>query len=207
MRTAIASVALLGVLWGISGCAGQNEAVPISLRLKPAVEKPNGAKASGVRVLVTPFIDDRSVQGKLGVHKGLWGPSRPLVSKSGPIGEAIPKRLTEYLVRQGWQAEYVSAGGNLEGQVVISGKVLEGTVDALGAFGSTEIIGKNKIVVHAKSSADGSSITDTISHTGTYSVFWFSPDDAEEILGEVMEKNFEKFVQQTKFEGTVLKFK
>ncbi len=207
MRTVIVGAVLLGLLWGIGGCAGQNEAVPISLRLKPAAEKPNESKVGAVRVMVTPFLDDRSVQGKLGIHKALWGPNQPLVSRSGPVGEAIAKRFAEYLVRQGWQAQYVPAGGNLEGHVVISGKVLEGSVDAQGSFGSTEIIGKNKIVVHAKNSVDGSSITDTISHTGNYSVFWFSPNDAEEILSEVMEKNFEKFVEQTKFDGTVLKFR
>ena len=207
MRTVIVSVALLGLLWGMSGCAGQSEAVPISLRLKPAAEKTTESRASAVRVLVTPFLDDRPVQGKFGMHKALWGPNQPLVSKSGPVGEAIAKQFAEYLVRQGWQAQYVPAGGKLDGHVVISGKVLEGAVDAQGSFGSTEIIGRNKIVVHAKNSFDSSSITDTIGHTGTYSVFWFSPNDAEEILSEVMEKNFEKFVDQTRFDGSVLKFR
>jgi len=207
MRNVVVSVMMVGVFLGMAGCAGQNEAVPISLRLKPQTEKPSETAVSTVSVLVTPFIDDRSNPGKLGIHKSLWGPNHPLVSKNGPVGEAIAKRLAEYLVRQGWQAHYVQPGGNLTGNVVISGKVLEGAVDAQGAFGSTEIVGKNKLVLHAKNSSDGSSITDTVSHTGTYSVFWFSPTDAEEIFGEVMEKNFEKFVEQTRFDGKVLKFR
>ena len=207
MRNVVVSTMMVGALLGMVGCAGQNDAVPISLRLKPQIEKPSEATVRSVSVSVTPFLDDRSNQGKLGLHKALWGPSHPLVSKNGPVGEAIAKRLAEYLVRQGWQAQYVSPGGNLSGGVVISGKVLEGAVDAQGAFGSTEIVGKNKLVLHAKNSSDGSSITDTVSHTGTYSVFWFSPTDAEEIFSEVMEKNFEKFVEQTRFDGKVLKFR
>ena len=91
--------------------------------------------------------------------------------------------------------------------MVISGKVLESSVDAHGTVGSTDIAAKQKIVVHAKNERDGSSITDTVSHQGTYSVFWFGPEDAEEILSEVMERNFDKFVSQTKFDGAVLRFK
>lgn len=208
MKNVILSIMVLGLLLEIGGCAGQNQAVPIALRLKPQPEKASEpVVASSASVVVTAFSDDRSIPTRLGTRKPLWGASQSLVSKNGPVGEVIAKRLVEYLTRQGWQAHYAPAGGNHNGNVVISGKVLEGAVDAQGSVGSTEIVGKNKIVVHAKNASDGSSITDTISHTGSYSVFWFSPDDAEELLGEVMEKNFEKFVAQTKFEGTVLKFR
>jgi hypothetical protein len=84
---------------------------------------------------------------------------------------------------------------------------LEASADAHGAVGSTDIAAKNKIVMHAKNLSDGSSITDTISHNGTSSVFLYGPEDAEDLLSEVMEKNFEKFVSQTKFDGPVLRFR
>ena len=116
--------------------------------------------------------------------------------------------LAEYLTRKGWHAKYASAATALTGgDVIISGKVLESAVDAHGTVGSTDIAAKQKIVVHAKNQADGSSITNTVSHQGIYSVFWFDGKDAEEILREVMEKNFDKFVSQTKFEGSALRFK
>jgi hypothetical protein len=128
--------------------------------------------------------------------------------KDGMVGEVTAHALAEYLTRKGWRVQYVPTGSRLTGvDVVISGKILEASADARGAVGSTDITAKNKIVVQAKNLSDGSSITDTISHTGTYSVFWYGPEDTEDILSEVMEKNFERFVSQTKFDGPALRFR
>lgn len=189
-----------------AGCAGQGEAVPINLALKPGAMA--GASSSQVNVIVTPFGDDRSDRTKLGVHQSLWGSSEPLTVKNGSVGDVTAKGLAEYLARKGWRVQYAPTGTGLNGgDVVISGKVLESSVDAHGTMGSTDIAAKHKIVVHAKNQGDGSSITDTVSHNGTYSVFWYSPEDAEELLSEVMEKNFDKFVSQTRFDGSALRFK
>lgn len=208
VRNIIVGMMVLGALSGVSGCMGQGDAVPIMLALKPSSEKTSAAPASSTGVLVTPFGDDRSDRTKIGVHQSLWGTSEPLTLKDGTVGEVIAKALAEYLTRKGWRVRYVPTGSSLTGgDVVISGKVLEATADAHGAVGSTDIAAKNKIVVQAKNLSDGSSITDTISHNGTYSVFWYGPEDAEEILSEVMEKNFEKFVSQTKFDGSALRFR
>lgn len=205
---AVGVMLAVGVVLGVSGCAGQGEAVPISIALKPSSEKAAGSGAGGVNVLVTPFGDDRSDRTKLGVHQSLWGRTEPLTLKDGTVGEAAAKAFTEYLSRKGWRVQYVPAGSSLAGgDVVISGKVLEASVDAHGAIGSTDIAAKNKIVVHAKNATDASSITDTVGSTGTYSVFWYKPEDAEELLSEVMEKNFAKFVSQTRFDGMALRFK
>lgn len=203
----VCGMALSGLVM-FSGCAGQGDAVPINLALKPSPDAMAGAPSSQVTVIVTPFGDDRSDRTKLGVHQSLWGTSEPLTLKNGSVGDATAKGLAEYLTRKGWRAQYVPSGtGQTGGDVVISGKVLESSVDAHGTMGSTDIAAKHKIVVHAKNESDGSSLTNTVSHHGTYSVFWYSPEDAEEILNEVMEKNFDKFVSQTKFEGSILRFK
>lgn len=204
----VMSVMMVGLLAGGMGCASQGDAVPIRLALKPAVGQAEGASSSTVPVVVTPFGDDRSDRTKLGVHQSWWGTSEPLTLKQGTVGEVTAKALADYLARKGWRVRYASSGTGLNGgEVVISGKVLESSVDAHGTVGSTDIVAKNKIVVHAKNQTDGSSITDTVSHNGTYSVFWYAPEDAEEILSEVMERNFDKFVSQTTFEGSALRFK
>jgi len=192
----------------VSGCASQGDAVPINLALKPPSDFVVGAPVSNVTVIVTPFADDRSDRTKLGVHQSVWGASQPVTLKNGSVGEVTAIALAEYLTRKGWRATYASSATGLSGgDVVISGKVLESAVDAHGTVGSTDIAAKQKIVVHAKNQADGSSITNTVSHQGTYSVIWFDGEDAEEILREVMEKNFDKFISQTSFEGSALRFK
>jgi hypothetical protein len=196
-----------GLLVGLSGCASQ-EPLPINLGLKPSAETVADSARSPVHVVVIPFGDDRSDRTKLGVHKTLWGSSEPVTVRLGTVGDVTGRALADYLDRKGWRVQYVESGAHaMEGDVLISGKVLESSVDAHGSIGSTDIQAKHKVVVHAKNQRDGSSITHTVGHHGTYSVFWFSPEDAEEILSEVMERNFEKFVSQTKFDGAALRFK
>jgi hypothetical protein len=107
------------------------------------------------------------------------------------IGEATAKALTEYFAGKGWRAQSVPSGAGMTGgDVEISSKILEAFADAHGAIGSTDIAAKNKIVVQAKNLSGGSFFTDTISHTGNSSVFWYGPEDAEDILSEVAEMNF-----------------
>ena len=208
VKQVVIGAMVLGLLAGLAGCASQGEAVPINLALKPSADQAGTVSSSTVDVVVTSFGDDRSDRTKLGVHQSLWGTTEPLMLKNGTVGDVTAKALADYLARKGWRARYASAGTGLKGgEVVISGKVLESSVDAHGTVGSTDIAAKNKIVVHAKNQSDGSSITDTVSHNGTYSVFWYGPEDAEEILSDVMERNFDKFVSQTKFDGTALRFK
>ncbi len=208
MKNVVVGMMVLSVLIGVSGCAGQGEAVPITLALKPSTDPAAVSSTSAVTVLVTSFGDDRSDRTKLGVRQSLWRTTEPLTLKNGTVGEVTAKALVEYLTRKGWRAQYAPTGSSLTGvDVVISGKVLESSVDAHGAVGSTDIAAKNKIMVQAKNLSDGSSITDTISHNGTSSVFWYGPEDAEDILSDVMEKNFEKFVSQTKFAGPALRFR
>ncbi len=201
------AIIVAGLLIGLQGCTSQ-EPLPINLSLRPAAETAAEPVKSRVLVLVTPFADDRSDRTKLGVHKTLWGSSEPVTLRLGTVGDVTGRAFADYLERKGWQVRYLASGETpTEGDILISGKVLESSVDAHGSLGSTDILAKSKILVHAKNIHDGSSITHTVGHNGTYSVFWFAPEDAEEILSEVMERNFDKFVSQTKLEGSTVRFK
>lgn len=193
-------------LWG--GCATKGDAVPITVGIKPPATPATAQVHSAVKVAVTPFQDDRADRTKLGTRHSFWGTEEPYTVKNGTVGEAAAKALAEYLSRKGWQARYAATAGESGGaDVVISGKVQDLSADAHGSMGSTDITAKNKVVIQAANKADGSSITSTTAHTGTYTVFWYAPEDGEEILSEVLEKNFEKFVGQTKFDGAALRFR
>ena len=58
-----------------------------------------------------------------------------------------------------------------------------------------------------KSHTDGSQVLETLTSTGTNQVFWFDPEDAQELLNELYNKNFEKFVTDTKLDGKILKLR
>jgi hypothetical protein len=38
-------------------------------------------------------------------------------------------------------------------------------------------------------------------------VFWYAQEDGEELVSEVLERNFEKFMSSTKFDGAALRFR
>jgi hypothetical protein len=199
---------LLGSLILAGGCAGKGDTVPINVGSKPSVTPAAEAPVGAVKVIVTPFQDDRSDRTKLGSRHSLWGSDEAYTVKSGTIGEATAKAFVDYLIRKGWRAQYVSSASQAGGaDVVISGKILELSTNARGTVGSTDITAKNKVAFQAANQSDGSSITSTNSHTGTYTVFWYTPEDGEEILNEVLERNFEKFASQTKFDGAALRFR
>lgn len=205
---AITTLLLAGLIAGLAGCAKQGDPVPIALALKPSPGAAETGAANAVQIIVTPFGDDRSDRTKLGVHQSVWGSTEPLTLKNGSVGEVTAKAFADYLLRKGWRVHYAAtAGEQRSGDVVISGKVLEASVDAHGTVGSTDISAKNKLVVHAQNRTDGSSITNTVSHTGTYTVFWYGPEDAEELLSEVMERNFDKFLGQVRLDGAGVRFK
>ena len=57
---------------------------------------------------------------------------------------------------------------------------------------------KSRMAVEVQNHADGSQVRETLTSTGTNQVFWFDPEDAQELLNELYNKNFEKFVADTK---------
>jgi ethanolamine utilization protein EutP (predicted NTPase) len=63
------------------------------------------------------------------------------------------------------------------------------------------------MVVQVKNHADVSQVRETLISTGASQVFWFDPEDAQQLLNELYNKNFEKFVTDTTLAGKVLKLR
>ncbi|HEX2056685.1 MAG TPA: hypothetical protein VHF07_09335 [Nitrospiraceae bacterium] len=207
----VASVTL-GVLLLAGGCAGRGDLIPVNLAAKPKDGAGAGAvkNMAGPRVSVIPFEDGRADRSNIGSRKSIWGGESHFNVPSGNPGEETAQALADYLKRKGWQAQYSKTVPSSNGDgpdIVLSGKILDLNVDAKGGFGSTDVNARSKLAIQAKNRADDSSITDTLAHSGTYSVFWFEPKDGEDILAEVLEKNFERFVLNTKFEDRSLRFR
>jgi hypothetical protein len=205
-----APFALAIVLLG--GCAGRGDMIPVNLASKQKDGVSTGAVKSmaGPRVGVVPFEDARSDRSNMGSRKSIWGRESHFNVPSGSAGEETAQAFTDYLKRKGWQVQYSKTAPSSNGDgpdIVLSGKILDLSVDAKGGFGSTDVNARSKLAIQAKNRADDSSITDTLVHSGTYSVFWFEPQDGEDILSEVLEKNFERFVLNTKFEDRSLRFR
>lgn len=192
---------ILGLMFA-SACA-KDDVIPVSFSGGILDSQP---VASSLKVLVSDFEDERTDARRLGLRRAVLGSDEIYQVRNGGPGDATAKALAEYLFRKGWFTQYVGPGADQNGDVVISGKILELSLDSSRGLG-TDIVAKSKLAIQARNQTDGSAITYTVSQSGTYSVLWFEEKDAEEIMRDVLDKSFEKFVERIKVDDGGLHFR
>ncbi len=202
----LAGWTLLGLAC-LAGCASRSEVIPVSLGVKPSQSVTKTQSVSDVRVVVINFEDGRADRSRLGTRHSVWGADHAFQVKNGNPGQVTAQALADYLTRKGWRVTYAGNGADQEAAVVVSGKILDLSVNSTSGLGFTDVVAKTKLVIQAKNKMDGSAITDTVNQAGTYSVFWFEAEDGEDILSDVLEKSFEKFADHTKFDGNAIRFR
>lgn len=204
----------VGLLF-LLGCSGKGDIIPMNLTPKMQTDAPGvvqvGKPTAGARVTVIPFEDGRADRTKVGSRSSMWGGETYFNVSSGSAGEETAQAFADYLKRKGWQAEYAKtapAASESGPDVVLSGKILELAVDARRGVFLTDIEARTKLVIQASNREDNSSLVRTDAHSGSHdNVLWFEPQDGESILTEVLEKNFERFVINTKFEDRAIRFR
>lgn len=198
-------IGLLGIIMA-SGCAGKGERIDLKL---PAASVANEkvATMSPATVVIQSFEDNRTDRSHLGSRSHLWGGESHFSLPSGTLGDATAQAFADYLKGKGWNAT-VAKGVGVEGvDITITGKLVDVGVDAKSSIGQTTLNAKSRMVVQVKNHADGSQVRETLSSTGSNQVFWFDPEDAQGLLNELYNKNFEKFVTDTKLDGKILKLR
>lgn len=204
----------LGLLL-LGGCSGKGDIIPMNLNPKLSTES-NGANQaakpmSGPRIAVIPFEDGRADRSKVGSRTSMWGGESSFNVSNGSAGEATAQAFADYLKSRGWQAQFAKSeppAAENGPDIVLTGKILDLAVEAKKGFLLTDIDAKSKLVIQASNRQDHSSLTRTDAHSGSHdNVLWFEPQDGEQILSEVLEKNFERFVVNTKFEDRAIRFR
>lgn len=189
-----------------TGCAGTGER--ISLNVPVANEAGEKAVAmSAPTVAIQPFEDHRADQSHLGVRHHLWGGESHFSLSKGTLGEATAQAFAGYLRGKGWKAVVAKGNGTDGADILITGKLIDAGVDATSGIGQTTLHAKSRMAVHVQNHTDGSQVRETLTSAGDNQVFWFDPEDAQELLNELYNKNFEKFVADTKIDGAILKLR
>jgi len=198
-----ASVVAAGLLI-LTGCA-TGERIDIAI---PGSSSSSAASASGgvVRVVVTPFTDARADQRHLGTRAHFWGDTSYFDLPQGTVGEAVAKSLVQQLNKRGWQASLVGQGGG-KPDATITGSIRDLSVSAISKFGRTEIAVKNTMTIRVANHGDESAVQEQVYGSGSDEVFWFDPEDAQQLVNEVIEKNVEKFLADTKVEGRAVRLR
>jgi hypothetical protein len=195
-------IGLLGIIL-VSGCAGKGERINLKVPLTSEADERVAAMSSAT-VAILPFEDNRADRSHLGTRLHLWGGESHFSLPSGTLGDATAQAFAEYLKGKGWNATVAKGNEAIGADMTITGKLIDVGVDAKSGVGQTTLNAKSRMVVQVKSHADGSQVRETLTSTGANQVFWFDPEDAQGLLNELYNKNFEKFVTDTKLDGKVL---
>ena len=198
-------IGLLGIVL-TAGCAGKGERIDLKFPMVSGADEKVAAMNSAT-VAIQPFEDDRTERSHLGTRLHLWGGESHFNLPRGTLGEATAQAFADYLNGKGWNATVAKGNGAVGADMTVTGRLVDVGVDAKSGIGQTTLSAKSRMVVQVKNHADGSQVRETLTSIGTNQVFWFDPEDAQELLNELYNKNFEKFVTDTKLDGKTLKLR
>ena len=190
----------------LAGCSTTGQKVDVVI---PTVSTGGGASASsgsGLRVVVKPFDDARMDRTHLGSRSHFWGDTSYFDLPKGTVGDAVAKAFVQQLNKRGWQASLEGSNGTAP-EATITGTIQDLSVTAVSRFGRTELAAKNTMMVRVQNHGDDSTVQERVLGSGSDEVFWFDPEDAQQLVNEVLEKNIEKFIADTNVEGKTVKLK
>ncbi len=193
----------------LAGCAGSGRTVPLDVvpKLPPA----QSVSSDPVKIVIEPFEDRRTDTTRLGLRTHLGGGVTYYNVAGGKAGETAAETMAETLRQQGWQrqgwdARVVQSGVAVSGaDIIITGQLLDLAANAKSRFFSTVITGESKMVIKAVNSKDDSSVTRHVEGALTQTVFWFENDDVRKLVGLALRDGIERFINDTKIDGGILK--
>ena len=198
-------IGLFGILLAF-GCAGKGERIDLMVPIVSEAGEKVVAMSSPT-VAIQPFEDHRTDRSRLGTRHHLWGGESHFSLSNGTLSEATAQAFVDYLKGKGWNATVAEGNRAAGADMIVTGTLIDVGVDAKSGIGQTTLNAKNRMLVQVQNQADGSQVRETLTSTGASQVFWFDPEDAQELLNELYNKNFEKFVSDTKLDGNILKLR
>ncbi len=178
----------------LAGCGGPGQTVKFSASAAtvPAPEKAQNA----LRVAVALFEDLRADKGRVGRYQH-YVETRvdQLVPAKGTASEQVTEFVAEYLKRAGFQVTRVQSGAAAgAADVVLTGQIESYWNEAVGRFFHTELMSKNRLVLRASNTGDGSTVRTTVAGEGTTTVFCFCPTDLEKLNSEALGESVKRFL-------------
>ena len=190
----------------LAGCATTGQKVDVVIPTASTGGAASASSGSGPRVVVKPFDDARMDRTHLGSRSHFWGDTSYFDLPKGTVGDAVAKALVQQLNKRGWQASLEGSNGTAA-DATITGTIQDLSVTAVSRFGRTELAAKNTMMVRVLNHGDESTVQERVLGSGSDEVFWFDPEDAQQLVNEVLEKNIEKFIADTKVDGKTVKLK
>lgn len=191
----------------MAGCTGTGERIAIVIPGGTSPEGPPVVAVPGPRIAVLPFEDQRPGQTHLGTRSHFWGGVSYFDLPNGTVAKATAQALVDYLNRQGWKASLARTSGNDGADITIAGTVQNMTVDAKSGFMHTDLTATNSLSFQITNHTDQSIVRERVSGTGSDQVFWFIPEDAQQLTTGLYETTFKKFLADLKIEGRTIRLR
>ena len=201
----IVGIGLLGIILA-AGCAGKGERIDLTVPIVSGADEKVVAMISPT-VAIQPFEDHRTDRSRLGTRHHLWGGESHFSLSNGTLSETTAQAFADYLKGKGWNATVAEGNRAAGADMTVTGTLIDVGVDVTSGIGQTTLNAKNRMIVQVQNHADGSQVRETLTSTGASQVFWFDPEDAQELLNELYNKSFEKFVTDTTLDGKILKLR
>ena len=194
-----------------AGCRGTGATFYMDLQQKHAAAQ--FTEPEPVRIVIEPFEDRRSEKGRLGLRTHLWGGVTYFNVVGGRPGDVIAQTLADRLKTRGWEdrtwsVQMASSGAvtNLnDADIVISGQLLDFSVNAKSRLFSTVVTTSSKLVIAARNIGDQSSMTRNIESAQRETLFWFSKDDVQQLLAATLKDSIDRYLADTTIDHKALK--
>ena len=209
-RLGIGIVLTVSLLMG-AGCGGTGKTFYLDLQQKQAAAP--YMEPEPVRIVIEPFEDRRLDWSRLGLRTHLWGGVTNFNVAGARLGDVIAQILADRLKARGWKdrawtVRVASSGAvtNLnDADIVISGQVLDLSVNAKSRFFSTVVTTSSNLVIAARNLVDQSSTTRSIEGAQRETVFWFSEDDVQQLLATTLKDDIDRYLVDTMVERKALR--
>lgn len=194
-----------GIILVLAGCAGKGEVIPLKIQSLPSVGSTN-QNFQDIKVVVEPFEED-SEAGHLGVRTHLGGGETIFAVPGSTLGDVVAQVVADHLKTMGFQvwvkrpaAQELPANPD----ITITGQVQQLSVHAKSRFFSTKLTAKVAVVIRAANASDRSTVRLNLEGMREDAVFWFKPDDAQELVNRLLKENLDKLLADVRVQNRAL---
>ncbi len=209
-RLGVGIVLTASLLMG-AGCGGTGKTLYLDLQQKQAAAQ--YMEPEPVRIVIEPFEDRRLEKNRLGLRTHLWGGVSYFNVAGERPGDVIAQALADRLKTRGWKDRswtvlVASSGGmtNLnDADIVISGQLLDFSVNVRSRIFSTVVTTSSKMVITARNIGDQSSTIRGVEGAQRDTVVWFNEDDVQRLLAATLKDGIDRYLADTTIEQKALR--
>jgi uncharacterized lipoprotein YajG len=196
---------VFGIILMFAGCAGTGAVIPLKIQALPSVRSIN-QNFQDIKVVIEPF-EEVSGDGRLGLRTHLGGGETIFAVQGGKLGDVVAQVVADNLKSMGFQVWVKRPTGQelpAKPDITITGQVQQLSVHARSRFFSTKLTAKVKVVIRAANASDRSTVRLNLEGMRESAVFWFEPDEAQDLVNRTFKENLDKLLADVRVQDRAL---